>query len=127
MFAPVLNAISGGTATGTTVQRRAIAQTAPYICHAPPLMMCDLVELSPLLDPTLKANIGRQIRLKEPLTGGGSWAPGNFGLLALPDGSSGANDISGASENGSSKKFWTKRSVSALWNYCSRKRAWPTS
>ncbi len=96
LFAPVLNAISSGTATGTTVQRRATAQTSPYICHAPPLMMCDLMEIDAALDPTLKANIGRQIRLKEPQAGGGTWAPGNFGLLALPDGSSGAADIAKA-------------------------------
>ncbi len=96
MFAPILNVISTGTAAGTTVQRSATAQTSPYICHAPPLMMCDLAELDPALDPTLKANIGRQIRLKEPQAGGGSWAPGNFGLLALPDGSSGAVDIEAA-------------------------------
>lgn len=95
-FAPVLNVISTGTAIGTTVQRNAIAQTTPYICHAPPLMMCDLTELDTTLDPTLKSNIGRQIRLKEPQSGGGTWAPGNFGLLALPDGSTGAPDIEGA-------------------------------
>ena len=42
------------------------------------------------------ANIGRQVRLKEPQSGGGAWVPGNFGLLALPDGSSGATDIEAA-------------------------------
>ena len=42
-----------------------------------------------LRDP---ANFGRQIRLKAP-QGGDAWAPGNFGLLSLPDGSGGAAAI----------------------------------
>ncbi len=41
------------------------------------------------LDPTSKANIGRQVRLKDVQAGGGGWAPGNFGLLALADGDKG--------------------------------------
>jgi hypothetical protein len=59
-------------------------------------MLCDFAEEDPALDLALPANIGRQIRLKEPQAGGGTWAPGNFGLLSLPDGSGGANDIEGA-------------------------------
>jgi len=96
LLSPVLKVLASGTATATTVQRSAIAQTSPYICHAPPLMMCDLAELDPALDPTADANIGKQVRLKEPQAGGGTWAPGNFGLLALPDGSTGAASIEGA-------------------------------
>lgn len=96
-FAPVLALFSPNVATAQSMQGRATAQTMPYICHAPPLMMCDLAELDPSFDPTEDANIGRQVRLKEPAAGGGgAWAPGNFGLLALPDGSSGASDIAGA-------------------------------
>ncbi len=48
------------------------------------------------LDLTLPEHSGKQVRLKEPLAGGGTVAPGNFGLLALPDGSAGANDIQAA-------------------------------
>jgi Flp pilus assembly protein TadG len=95
MFAPVLSAVFGGPTT-STLNAGAVARVRPFVCHAPPLMMCDLAELDPDLDPTKPENIGRQIRLKEPQAGGGSWAPGNFGLLSLPDGSSGAKDISDA-------------------------------
>ena len=91
LFAPVF----GGPAS-STLNAASVARVRPFVCHAPPLMMCDLAEQNPALDPTLPANIGRQIRLKEPQSGGGAWAPGNFGLLALPDGSSGAADISNA-------------------------------
>ena len=48
------------------------------------------------LSPFLPANAGRQIQLKPPPAGGSAWAPGNYGLLALPDGSQGASDISAA-------------------------------
>jgi len=55
-------------------------------------MVCDLGETDPTMDLSLQSNIGRQIVLKPPPTGG-AWAPGNYGLLALPDGSIGADDI----------------------------------
>jgi Flp pilus assembly protein TadG len=96
MFAPVLNLLTGGSNTQKTLTARSVAGSNPFICHAPPLMMCDLTELDPLQDPTLTSNIGRQVRLKEPQSGGGTWVPGNFGLLSLPDGSTGASQIEGA-------------------------------
>jgi len=74
----------------------ATAGTSPFICHAPPLMMCDLGETDPSIDMDSTANAGRQIVLKEPQGGNATIAPGNFGLLALPDGSIGANDIEAA-------------------------------
>lgn len=74
---------------------RAVARPQPFICDAPPLMLCDPDEVAGGFDLTDPASIGRQIRLKPP-PGGGSWAPGNFGLLALPDGSSGASTLSDA-------------------------------
>jgi len=94
MFAPVLNMFGGGSGSTSTLNARAVARVKPFVCHAPPLMMCDLSEEDPVLDPAKSANIGRQVVLKEPQSGGGTWAPGNFGLLSLPDGSSGAADIS---------------------------------
>jgi hypothetical protein len=41
------------------------------------------------------SHAGQQVRLKEQGSGG-TWAPGNFGLLSLPDGSSGASDLEAA-------------------------------
>ena len=95
MFAPILNMFSP-TASTTTFNLTAVASVKPYICNVPPLMMCDPSEFDPALDPTLPTNIGRQVRLKLPSSGSAPWAPGNFGLLALPDGSSGAASIEGA-------------------------------
>lgn len=75
---------------------RAVAGSDPFICHAPPLMICDPGEADASLSPFLPENAGRQIQLKPPPNGGSAWAPGNYGLLALPDGSQGASDISAA-------------------------------
>jgi hypothetical protein len=96
MFEPVMRFIGGTGVAFADMGARAVAGPKPFICHAPPLMMCNPGELDPSLDPNLPANFGRQIVLKEAQAGGGAWAPGNFGLLALPDGSVGANDIQGA-------------------------------
>lgn len=87
------------TATGRSrsaaMTARAVAQPRPYICDAPPLMLCDPAEANQGFDLDDPATIGRLIRLKPP-PGGGSWAPGNFGLLALPDGTIGASALSNA-------------------------------
>lgn len=85
-----------GSGVAASIGAEAAAEPRPFICNAPPLMICDPSE-DPvngfdLRDP---ASIGRMVVVKPP-NGGGSWAPGNFGLLALPDGSVGANDIHGA-------------------------------
>ena len=97
MFAPILRAISGSANSNSAlVGARAVAGPNPFICHAPPMMLCNPAEEDPALDLDLAANFGRQIVLKEPESGGGPWTPGNFGLLSLPDGSSGAADIEAA-------------------------------
>ncbi|MEE9139820.1 MAG: pilus assembly protein TadG-related protein [Alphaproteobacteria bacterium] len=96
-FEPLMALFSGQAAAGsTTLEASAVAKPSPFICEAPPLMVCDLAEEDPSMDFALTGNIGRQLRLKEPQAGGTPWAPGNFGLLSLPDGSSGAADIEGA-------------------------------
>ncbi len=74
----------------------AVATANPFICQAPPLMVCDPGEADPSMSLTLVENIGRQVVLKPPPPGGGTWGPGIYGLLALPDGSSGANSIEDA-------------------------------
>ncbi len=87
---PILN--PSGADHYENLAARAVAAANPFICQAPPLMVCDLGEADPTMDLALPSNIGRQIVLKPPPTGG-AWAPGNYGLLALPDGSIGADDI----------------------------------
>lgn len=96
LLGPVLSLMSGSVLDTWTLNAKAAAQIRPFVCHAPPLMMCDLREDDPAKDPTLAANIGKQVRLKEPEGTKATWVPGNFGLLALPDGSSGATDIEAA-------------------------------
>lgn len=90
LFQPLLVTASSTT---ETFNAASMATSEPFICHAPPLMICDPEEFDSALDLSLEANIGRQIPLKPPPSGGSAWAPGNYGLLALPDGSIGASDI----------------------------------
>ncbi len=93
MLAPAMKFIGGDGPRFAEMQATAVAGPKPFICHAPPLMICNPAETDPSADPNLPANIGRQMILKEAPSNGGAWAPGNFGLLALPDGSVGAADI----------------------------------
>ncbi|WP_419901826.1 pilus assembly protein TadG-related protein [Kiloniella sp.] len=93
LLAPVLGAFTGTTQDSTLVDAFATAGSNIRICEAPPLMICDFGETNASDALALPANYGRQVRLKEPNNSSSSWAPGNFGLLALPDGSVGANDI----------------------------------
>jgi len=86
---------SNSLSTSTTLQAEAVAQPDPYMCHAPPLMICDLGENDPSIDMQSNDIVGRQVVLKPPL-GGDAWAPGNYGLLALPDGSIGASFLESA-------------------------------
>ena len=75
---------------------RAVAGANPFICAASPLMICDLGETDSTMSLALVENVGKQIVLKMSPMSGGAWSPGNYGLLALPDGTSGASSIEGA-------------------------------
>jgi Flp pilus assembly protein TadG len=91
-FTPFLGLlIDQVTADHQTVTAASVAQFAPIMCHAPPLMVCDLTETGgeDVMDP---ANIGRQILVKSPQGSNALWAPGNFGLLESGYGS-GANNL----------------------------------
>ncbi len=101
LFAPILRFVGTGSGPESqTIVTYAAAQPEPFICHAPPLMICDYGDKGGGVhdsgdDLRNPIHAGRQIRLKEQ-GAGGSWAPGNFGLLALPDGSSGSSDLEAA-------------------------------
>ena len=102
-FSPILKFVGTGTPVESqTLVTQAAAQPEPFICHAPPLMICDYGDQGGgVHDDTADlrniAHAGKQVRLKEQ-GAGGTWAPGNFGLLALPDDSSGALPSSGIFE-----------------------------
>ena len=91
-FTPFLSMlIDQVTAHSMSIDASAVAQYAPVICHAPPLMMCDLSETGgeDVMDPV---NTGRQLLVKFPQGGNAQWVPGNFGLLESGYGS-GANNL----------------------------------
>ncbi len=100
LFEPVLDILTGDDADSTQITTFAAAGPDPFICHAPPLMICDYGDQGggahdwddDLRNPV---HAGKQVRLKEQGSGG-TWVPGNFGMLALPDGSSGASDLEAA-------------------------------
>lgn len=102
LLAPILNISTKGSGPGDShdVEAVAVAGPDPFVCNAPPLMMCNLAEEDPtydFFDPLyFEQHIGKQVVLKEPQGGNATMAPGNFGLLALPDGSKGAKDIEDA-------------------------------
>lgn len=97
-FQPVLKYFFGSSSTNTAlVTATAVAGADPFICKSPPLMICDPQENDPADSLDLPGSVGRQFRLKSPQGKGNSpWAPGNFGLLALPTGQNGASAISAA-------------------------------
>ncbi|HVG81518.1 MAG TPA: hypothetical protein VNB28_04475 [Methylomirabilota bacterium] len=100
LFEPVLDMLSGQDGDQGSITTLAAAGPDPFICHAPPLMICDYGDegggVHSWADDLRNPNhVGKQVRLKEQGSGG-TWAPGNFGLLSLPDGSSGASDLEAA-------------------------------
>lgn len=91
----MLNLASSSTAKSeVSLNARATATPAHIVCEAPPLMVCDPAEASASLSLKSIANIGRQMVIKE--TGGGSFAPGNYGLLCPASGNCGASNIGDA-------------------------------
>ena len=80
LFAPILRFI--GTGSGKelqTIVTYAAAQPEPFICHAPPLMICDYGDKGGgahdgALDLRNPAHVGQQVRLKQQ-GAGGTWAP----------------------------------------------------
>ena len=101
MFSPILRFVGADSSLDSqTIVTYAAAQPEPFICHAPPLMICDYGDKGggvhdSIADLRNPVHAGKQVRLKEQGSGG-TWAPGNFGLLSLPDGSSGASDLEAA-------------------------------
>jgi hypothetical protein len=97
-LAPALQAISSsGTVTDEfTLEATARAGVIPIICAAPPFMACNPSESGGAADDILDPdNAGRQLLAKSG-PGGGSLAPGNFGLLCPSSGNCGAANVSDA-------------------------------
>jgi hypothetical protein len=99
-LAPILEAIStGSVANEFTLDGTARAGISTIICAAPPFMACNPAEDGDAGDDLLDAdNAGRQLLTKTG-PGGGSLAPGNFGLLCPSSGNCGAANVSDALAN----------------------------
>ncbi len=95
MFQPVLELVSQVAGRGTVeLEAQAVAGVDPFVCRAPPLMMCDFSEADAAADVMASAAVGKQIKLVAK--GGGNFAPGNFGFLSTPEGSNAAGVIEDA-------------------------------
>ncbi len=99
-LAPVLKTISsGGIAEQFTLEATARAAISIITCAAPPYMACNPSEGGDPADDLLDAdNAGRQL-LTRAGPGGGSLAPGNFGLLCPSSGNCGASNVGNALAN----------------------------
>ena len=97
LLKPALDLIStsGETSRVAELTARATATFDPVVCNAPPFMACDPTESGNagdnLMDPT---NAGRQFLVKG--SGGGSFAPGNYGLLCPTGANCGASAVGNA-------------------------------
>ncbi|MBE9556981.1 MAG: hypothetical protein IMF08_09010 [Proteobacteria bacterium] len=87
-YAPAVNAMTGKNVSSYSIlDARAVAMSDPFICKTLPLMICNpLEDDDPLTEDVIPddAFAGFGIALKQGTQGGGTWAPGNFGMLDLP-------------------------------------------
>ena len=99
-LAPILQTISSGAAVEQfPLEATAQAGISIITCAAPPFMACNPSEGGDAADDLLDAdNAGRQLLTKSG-PGGGSLAPGNFGLLCPTSGNCGAANVSDALAN----------------------------
>ena len=99
-LAPVLQAIASGTvAEQFTLEATARAAIEIITCAAPPFLACNPAEGGDPADDILDAgNAGRQLLTKAG-PGGGTLAPGNFGLLCPSSGNCGAASVGNALAN----------------------------
>ncbi|MBT4487400.1 MAG: hypothetical protein HN732_16740 [Rhodospirillaceae bacterium] len=99
-LAPVLETIASGVvADQFTLEGTARAGIEPIVCAAPPFMACNPAEGGNPSDDLLDAdNAGRQLLTKTG-PGGGTLAPGNFGLLCPSSGNCGAASVGDALAN----------------------------
>lgn len=73
-----------------SIDAAAMAGLGSSICKAPPVMICNPGESSGDPNFTVANYIGKGLKLVSVGSGGGGWAPGNFGYLNTGAGSNGA-------------------------------------
>jgi Flp pilus assembly protein TadG len=83
-----------GTRESVELDAKATATPAHIVCEVPPFMVCDPGESNASLSLRSTANVGRQMVIKG--SGGGSFVPGNYGLLCPATGNCGASSINDA-------------------------------
>ena len=92
----LLNPPTGKAPTNAQLTAVSTARFAPIVCNATPFMVCDPAEGGDTsLSLASTSNIGKQLLIKQA-GGGGSLAPGQFGLLCTAGGDCGASDIGDA-------------------------------
>jgi Flp pilus assembly protein TadG len=81
---PVVGAFFG------SIEAAAMAGLGSSICKAPPVMICNPGENSGDSNFAVANYVGKGMKLVSVGSGGGGWAPGNFGYLNIGAGSNGA-------------------------------------
>jgi hypothetical protein len=97
LLKPALDLISTNPTASriATLNASATATFEPVVCNAPPFMACDPTENGSASDDFMDpANAGRQFLIKE--NGGGSFAPGQYGLLCPTGSNCGASAVGDA-------------------------------
>lgn len=82
---PIVNMLSSGA-----LSAKAYAGVGEAICKVPPVMICNPQETGGNTSFDVTQLIGKGLKLVSVGSGGGSWAPGNFGYLDTGGGSNGA-------------------------------------
>ncbi len=99
-LAPALQAVSSGAvAEQFTLEGTARAGIMPIVCAAPPYMACNPSEGGDPADDLLDADNAGRLLLTKVGPGGGTLAPGNFGLLCPSSGNCGAANVGNALAN----------------------------
>ncbi len=102
-YGPALNLLTGkGADSETFLDARAVGMSDPFICKMQPLMICNPFDNGDgTVSDVLGDNPGIGVRIKQSPSSG-TWQPGNFGLLDLPEdanyGAGGANAVQAALE-----------------------------
>ncbi|MGE0408460.1 MAG: TadE/TadG family type IV pilus assembly protein [Amphiplicatus sp.] len=90
VFAPILASFIPGADLSATVAPQALAGFRRSLCNFPPLFICNIAEATEGAGAAFDPKRGQMIRVKQGK--GGSWGPGNFGLIDQGNGGAGVEE-----------------------------------